>query len=242
MCTLTLHRRAQKTIVTMNRDELRARPEGATRQATSPHGIEYLFPSDTVSGGTWLGINARGVGGCLLNRYGDTHLNDTSEIVSRGTIIPGLLECRNLQEAYRLVDRLPLHRYRNFDLLLFDDSITLQCTHENGTGSVQRRTDDWLMLTSSSWNKTAVLEYRQRKFEEYVSSSVSCPDIAESVLRDFHLADADDSRFAVFMRRAESHTKSISQILLDSNSVSLRYLDEKTLLTFDKGDHYESAN
>ena len=229
MCTLTLHRSAQKTIVTMNRDELRARPEGTTRQAISPNGIEYLYPSDAVSGGTWLGVNACGVGGCLLNRYGDTHLNDTSEIVSRGTIIPGLLACRNLQEAYKLVDQLPLNHYRNFDLLLFDDNMALQCTNENGIGSVRRRTGEWLMLTSSSWNKAAVLDYRQRGFDEFIRTRFSDTETAESILREFHLRDADDSRYSVLMRRAESHTKSVSQILLDHNSVTLRYLDEIAL-------------
>lgn len=194
------------------------------------NGIESLYPLDTVSGGTWLGVNACGVGGCLLNRYGDTHLNDHSEVISRGTIIPALLQCTNLQNAFKLAEQLPIHRFRNFDLLLFDENTALQCTNKNGVGSVQRRTGEWLMLTSSSWNKTAVLDYRQRGFDEFIRTRFSDAETAESILREFHLKDASDSRYSVLMRRVESHTKSVSQILLYHNSVTLRYLDECDLV------------
>lgn len=229
MCTVTLHRSAHGTIVTMNRDELRVRPEGVIRQTKTQHGVGYLFPVDAFSGGTWLGINACGVGACLLNRYGETHLQDNSDIISRGTIIPQILESRNLKQAYQLIEQLPLHRFRNFDLLLFNDNIVLHYTHENGLGSAQHRTDNWLMLTSSSWNKDAVLGYRQYKFNEYDPERSCYPDIAESILRDFHLLADEDRRFSVLMSRAESHTKSVSQIILDRNSASLRYIDEINL-------------
>lgn len=232
MCTVTLHRNSRHTIITMNRDESRGRSEAPPCRTTSKHGIEALFPLDTVSGGTWLGVNACGVGGCLLNRYGDTHLNDNSEVISRGTIIPALLQCTNLQHAFKLADQLPLHRFRNFDLLLFDENTALQCTNENGVGSVQRRTGEWLMLTSSSWNKAAVLDYRQRGFDEFIRTRFSDAETAESILREFHLQDAGDGRYSVLMRRAESHTKSVSQILLDHKTVTLRYLDEIALDTF----------
>lgn len=230
MCTLTIHRSSDNTIITMNRDELRGRPENGVRRSASRQGTEYLFPIDGLSGGTWMGINTFGIGGCLLNRYGETHPGQSSRIVSRGTIIPQLLECRSLESAWRHLDRAPLSHLRNFDIVLFDDTSILQLTHENGHGHIKRITADWLMLTSSSWNADAVVAYRQRRFDQFLRSKTThCRDIATSVLSDFHLHNTDDSRFSVLMKRDESHTKSVSQITMNPHTISLRYLDEHSL-------------
>ena len=229
MCTLTIHRSAHSTIITMNRDELRTRTEDGVQHAKTPHNIEYLFPVDALSGGTWLGVNAYGIGGCLLNRYGDLHLRDNSDVISRGKIIPPLLECRDLEGAYRCVGRLPLQRLRNFDLFLFDNKTTLQCIHKNGTGITKRITSSWTMKSSSSWNTDPVVQYRQHKFAEYLSRAVCHQDIADSVLRDFHFADTGDNQFSVLMSRIGSHTKSVSQIVLDRRRIIFRYFDERAL-------------
>lgn len=234
MCTVTLLRHGHRTIVTMNRDELKNRHEGAFCRASTTTGINYLYPVDPVSNGTWLGINALGLGACLLNRYGDTHLSDTRHIISRGTIIPSLLECDSLEQAYRKLDQLPLHRFRNFDILLFDESTVLQCTHKNGHGTVKPGTGNRLMLSSSSWNKIEVLKFRQRKFIDYASDQKLSAESAESVLCDFHLSNTDDSRFGILMNRPESHTKSVSQIILYPDKISFRYIDEATLESFAK--------
>ncbi len=229
MCTVTIFRNTGRTIVTMNRDELRTRPEGATKRETTQHGVEYLFPVDALSGGTWMGINSRGIGACLLNRYGETHLRDDTEVQSRGTVIPKLLHYGSLDSAFQHLVELPLKRFKNFDLVLFDDSTILQFTHENGAGVPQRITVDWMMLSSSSWNKDSVLEYRKRKFNDYLSGQINHSNIARSVLGDFHLADYGNPRFAVLMSRTESHTKSVSQIVIERKNINFLYLDEHDL-------------
>jgi uncharacterized protein with NRDE domain len=208
----------------MNRDELKSRPEGQVRQSTNSQGIDTLYPTDQLSGGTWLGINARGIGACLLNRYGDAHLHSGSEIISRGTIVPDLLESRSLVDAYKKIDRLPLHCFRNFDLLLFSSEAILHCTHNDGSGLTRPCKNDWLMLSSSSWNPDAVLQHRQQKFTDYLATQDSATDIPRSVLSGFHLDNQGDRRFSTLMHRTTTHTKSISQIILDQENFSLRYM------------------
>lgn len=231
MCTVTLIRHADVTVVTMNRDERKNRQESSVRQASTTDGIDYLFPVDTLSGGTWLGVNAFGIGACLLNRYGETHLHKGEDIISRGTIIPSLLGSRCLNDAYRQLDKLPLERFRNFDLLVFDDKAALHCTHENGVGSSKRISTDRLMLTSSSWNPAPVLAYRRQKFSLFLNHQPNDQAPATSVLQNFHLASSDDPRFDVLMNRSETHTKSVSQLIMTQDSIQFHYLDERALGT-----------
>lgn len=68
MCTVTVHRSANRLLVTMNRDEARDRaPE--VPPAIHHNDVNWLAPSDSARGGTWIGVNDRGVVACLLNGY-----------------------------------------------------------------------------------------------------------------------------------------------------------------------------
>lgn len=229
MCTVTLFRDDHCTIVTMNRDELRSRPEGAFCQASTLSGLDYLHPVDTLSQGTWLGINARGIGACLLNRYGASRLSNSHKKISRGSIIPALLQSHTLVQAYCKLDQLTLKQFESFEILLFNDETVLKCTHHVGSCSVEIAHSNRLMLTSSSWNKENVIKFRQTRFNDYLANMVDTQQCAESVLTDFHFNSTGDSRFDVLMRRPESHTKSISQIILDHQRISFRYFNEATL-------------
>ncbi|MCX7017196.1 MAG: NRDE family protein [Candidatus Sumerlaeota bacterium] len=68
MCTATLHRSEDSLLLTMNRDELHSRaPEiPPAIRAGDP---AWMAPTDSQAGGTWIGVNDRGLAVCLLNAY-----------------------------------------------------------------------------------------------------------------------------------------------------------------------------
>ncbi len=68
MCTVTFVSDSDRFILTMNRDDAAVRVEAPPREART-NDIAYLSPIDVRSGGTWIGVNAQGIGACLLNRY-----------------------------------------------------------------------------------------------------------------------------------------------------------------------------
>jgi len=91
MCTVTLRCGASSLVLTMNRDErLERSPEEAPRlisgDALRP---SWLAPFDGASGGTWIGVNERGVASCVLNGYepADEGLRGDPSVPSRGTIL-----------------------------------------------------------------------------------------------------------------------------------------------------------
>src|SRR5256885_16880640 len=71
MCTLVFAPRPAPGIVLAasgNRNEFLARPARGPQLEPGP--IPALLPRDLRGGGTWLGLNARGVFACLTNRRG----------------------------------------------------------------------------------------------------------------------------------------------------------------------------
>ena len=96
MCTVTLRCGAGAVALTMNRDERweRAPEEAPRRIAGDALRPSWLAPFDSASGGTWIGVNERGVASCVLNGYepADKGLRGDPSVPSRGSIIPRILE------------------------------------------------------------------------------------------------------------------------------------------------------
>src|SRR5258706_15235899 len=69
MCTLALYSRRFEDyplVLAANRDEQFSRPSAAP--ALGPGAAKILAGRDLVAGGTWLGVNARGVAAAVVNR------------------------------------------------------------------------------------------------------------------------------------------------------------------------------
>ena len=96
MCTVTLRCGAGSLVLTMNRDERvdRAPEESPRRIPGDDSRPSWLAPFDSASGGTWIGVNERGVASCVLNGYepADEGLRGDPSVPSRGSVIPRILE------------------------------------------------------------------------------------------------------------------------------------------------------
>ncbi|HZT06742.1 MAG TPA: NRDE family protein [Chloroflexota bacterium] len=103
-------------IVAANRDESRARPsEPPHRWDTSP-GI--WAGRDVAAGGTWLGVNDRGVLAAITNRR-DGAIDRT--LPSRGGLCLDVLLSRSTADAEGTIrERLAASRYNPFNLLCAD--------------------------------------------------------------------------------------------------------------------------
>ncbi|MBW2495795.1 MAG: NRDE family protein [Deltaproteobacteria bacterium] len=132
MCTLiVLHRcvPGRPLVVAANRDEFYARPaEGPAIRETGVGKI--LAPVDLEAGGTWLGLNERGVFAGLTNlrpwtATDGTETLDPSALAnsgqrSRGEVVMSALEARSAAEAARRLERLEVDAYNPFQLVVAD--------------------------------------------------------------------------------------------------------------------------
>ncbi len=102
-----------------NRDEARwrVRAEPPAVRALDA-GLRALAPRDPEGGGTWTGVNDHGVALSLLNHYqADRQAPSPAAPLSRGQVVQGLLDARDLGEIAGRVGALPTARLRPFVLL-----------------------------------------------------------------------------------------------------------------------------
>lgn len=223
MCTVTITGDAARTIVTMNRDEAKDRPEAAPRR-WGTGAAAYVAPVDLRSGGTWIGVNARGVCVCLLNRYDDAPRG----VRSRGHIARGLLEAGSFTEAAVTLAGFATADYSPFTVLLLEQRRGLRFDWTGSAGcSEGLAIGRPLMATSSSWNPGPVGRWRRRYFDACLAAAAS----ERQALNDFHAVAPDGmSRWAPFVDRNDVFTRSIVQVALEPRMSTLRYWGREALL------------
>jgi hypothetical protein len=220
MCTVTMQCGAGSLLLTMNRDERfeRAPEEPPRRIPGDSSRPAWLAPFDSASGGTWMGINERGVASCVLNGYepSDEGLGDDPAVPSRGSIIPRILEEQDGIGPARLPDMLDFSAYPSFTLLVTSKDGGETVRWRRGAGLTREVVlPGWTFLTSSSWNEPEVALWRRRAFEAWLASGE--PEVHG--LPTLHLvATAGDEPNAPFMTRETSATRSITQVRIVGKS------------------------
>jgi uncharacterized protein with NRDE domain len=125
MCTLIVLDRVvpgRPLVVAANRDEFYARP-AAPPARIGEAGIPFVAPQDLEAGGTWMGLNAKGVFVGLTNRAVQGAKQDRR---SRGLLVTGALGCGSAREvAERMsqgeeAERVEGGQYNPFHLLAAD--------------------------------------------------------------------------------------------------------------------------
>lgn len=118
MCTLVLahrHFAGSPLVVAANRDEFLARPaSGPKVRGAQPR---VLSPRDELAGGTWLGLNERGLFVGITNRYGAP---PDPQRRSRGLLVAQALRARDARGLHRELSTLAATEYNPFHLLYAD--------------------------------------------------------------------------------------------------------------------------
>ncbi|MDT8398568.1 MAG: NRDE family protein [Pseudomonadales bacterium] len=225
MCTLSIYSTPGQCIVTMNRDEVRSRDE-AGLHAQTVAGVQFCYPLDGESNGTWLGINNYGLMLCLLNRY-DAFAPETKK--SRGLIIPESLKNGRFENIFDFLKMLDYRNFMPFDLFLISNN---QKYHFQWNGSDYQhrevKAEPWFMYTSSSWQREEVIAFRQELFADWTAAMGSEPDkSADDILKGFHLKQDEAMKsHSVLMEREKTHTKSIVQVELRRKKAGFKYFPE----------------
>ena len=126
MCTLILangHYPGRDLVVAANRDESLSRPAGPPRLWDSGS-LRFLAPEDHEAGGTWMGLNERGVFAGLTNRFvpGPTPGALESGRRSRGLLVLDALSHPTAGAAVEALLRHAGHRHNPFHLAVADRS------------------------------------------------------------------------------------------------------------------------
>ena len=220
MCTVSLRCGAGSLVLTMNRDERygRAPEEEPRRIPGEPGRPAWVAPFDSASGGTWIGVNDRGVVSCVLNGYepSDAALFGDPSVPSRGSIIPRILESQDGVGPALLPATLDFAAYPSFTLLVASKDGGEVVRWRRGTGLTREPVaPGWTFLTSSSWSEPEVALWRRRAFDAWRTDG----EPESHGLPTLHLVTAPgDEANGPFMTREKSATRSITQVRVDEPS------------------------
>ena len=214
MCTVTVRRRPGELVLTMNRDERldRAPEEPPRRIPGEVDRPSWMAPFDGATGGTWIGVNDRGIAACLLNGYSpaDEVLRGRPGVPSRGSIIPRILEDQDGSRPVALRDALDFSAYPSFTLLVVSAEGG-ELVRWNHGGRIEREpvAEGWTLLTSSSWREPEVAQARRQAFDAWLRDGAGD---TEGIPLLHLLSPAGEERSAPLMTRTDSATRSITQV------------------------------
>ena len=120
MCTVTFFPKNDNSwLLSTNRDEMKSRPKALPPSVFQAGNLHYLAPVDAKAGGTWVGMNSSGLCLTLINNYQGENpmLNHRDEAVSRGLIIPELMEFTRMDDVHAAMRKLRVAAYNPFKLI-----------------------------------------------------------------------------------------------------------------------------
>jgi uncharacterized protein with NRDE domain len=230
MCTLTLISVESAGAlpglrVVMNRDELRHRPAAeAPSWRRLESGVRAVWPTDPVGGGTWIAATSRGLVLCLLNLNLEPPPLLNGGLVSRGLIIPDVVEAGSAVGVVRALEGLDLDRYAPFRLVVAERGGGVwECRWDRARLSSTAHDSLPLCFVSSGLGDSRVAG-RLRLFEERVEEGAFTPDAQDT----FHVHRwAEAPEVSVLMSRERARTVSITTVEVSGSAteprVEMRY-------------------
>lgn len=129
MCTLILLHRlvpGAPLVIAANRDEYLDRPSEGPELRTTASG-PVVAPRDLRAGGTWLGLNARGVFAAVTNLRGP---EPDPDLRSRGLLVMDALSASSAAESADALGGLGDRTYNPFNLLVADSQEAFLLTYQ----------------------------------------------------------------------------------------------------------------
>ena len=187
MCTLALAFQVLPELPILlgaNRDEALSRPASgpAFREAEIP----FIAPRDELAGGTWLGLNARGLFVGITNRYGRPP--DPSRR-SRGKLVLDALGFGSAEALHRFMGGLDPRQYNPFHLLYVDPAFA-GATWLDGDALRQESLGPGLhVVTERSFAAVPTVEREARLRQAWTAADLRAPSELEKLGAAFTLHD-----------------------------------------------------
>lgn len=226
MCTVTILPLDHGIRMAANRDESPLRPLALPPRIVTVGKHQALMPVDPQSGGTWIAATDAGLVFTLLNIYTAPHdRNAPPPRVSRGTIIPKLVDASTLENAFARMQHIHADDFAAFRLVLADRErcADLTCTggacHWNEPREIVRP----ILFTSSGLGDGVVDPPRRALFDEFFVPVSNWRERQDA----YHRHSWPERRhLSVCMLRPEARTVSLTVVEMDANEVRMDYYGE----------------
>lgn len=175
MCTMSIIRTPGEVLrVAFNRDEQDSRPGALPSRVVFAGQRRAMMPVDAPSGGTWIAANDAGVVLAILNVNESAGKGMTGR-VSRGEIIPMLIECESAGEAIDTLQEMDLSGFGPFELVAADlDGCDCLCFDGARARHRSMGLGRPVLFTSSGLGDALVAGARQTLFARIMQSGDPC--------------------------------------------------------------------
>jgi len=221
VCTLTWIALERGYELYFNRDEKLTRAPGLPPRRFANAGRAWLAPADPDGGGTWIGVNDRGLTLALLNGY--KRVDDAARAWrSRGLLVQELLALADVPAFEARLRELDLNPYRSFTLFAVDPSCAARAaTWDGAVLSFESHASAGAPLCSSSLDPTGATRARRELFESWRTQA---PSVDAELLARFHASHLPErGPLSPCMHRADAQTQSFSRVRCGAESVELEY-------------------
>lgn len=221
MCTLTWARTGEGYELFFNRDELKTRRPALPPEVRSTGGVRWLAAIDADAGGTWLGVNERGVTVGLLNGWRGRD-RARPDATSRGLLVTSLLDAGSTAELARRLEARDLTEFRSFSLVALEPGAApaLRATWDGERLEREHLGDDRQPITSSSRDPEGALRSRRAVWSRLAAGGPPDP----SALRAFHAShDPEPGAWSPCMHREDASTVAFTHVTVRAARVSLDF-------------------
>jgi len=234
MCTVTLIRNSSKKddfILTSNRDEAAGRST-LKPKIYSEENVRLIYPKDAEAGGTWIGVSEKKRVVCLLNGEFKAHKRKERYRLSRGVVVKDILKADHL-EPY--ITNYDLEDIEPFTLIAGDWNKTLIFIELVWDGKIKHLREiknNKEIWSSSPLYSEAMKKDRVQWFQEFENQN----NLDTEGLWEFHhTAGNGNKNTNLIMDRGFVKTKSITQIIKNSEQIQMIYedLDEEQTTSLD---------
>ncbi len=224
MCSLVVARGLRGgpgLFVIHNRDEQLSRPSAPPMRWERGE-REILAPRDLKAGGTWLGLNDRGVVAAITNRY---RSRPASEHRSRGELPVMALEAESAREGAERVAKVGAGEYGGFHLVVADEAETFVVWNDQEEVRLQEVEQAVLVMTERGLGAA-----RSRRYEMLVGAMEGVeewPEEGEEFFRGWmQITDEEDPLEGTCICSGPVYgTKCSAVIVVDEGAARFEYAD-----------------
>lgn len=223
VCTVSVIEVAGGFRLVTNRDEKRVRAMAEFPQRWGKQRVS-VGPFDPAGGGTWV-ASRPGLTLCLLNMKLEEPLPppDPRVAISRGRIIPGLIDETGAERAMAGLDRLDLARFMPFRLVAAERvtcGVRVMLARWDGCDLEVVEVESGPFVAASSGLGDAIVQRRVPQFRAMVETMGGTTEMQDAFHR-FRWPQADHT--SVLMSRPDARTVSITEVLDAEAGVEMRY-------------------
>jgi hypothetical protein len=221
MCTVVFIPGDKEIYFGSLRDESPNRARAIKPVVSELNGVSFLSPKDPMAGGTWMGVNDKGVVIILLNGGFQNHKRNRYYRKSRGLVVTELLASAFPVVEWSLID---MEGIEPFTLVVWSDHNLFQLVWD-GRERFRIRLDETLpyIWSSSTLYNSVAKAKREELFQNWIAMN---PPISKLTLLNFFNTYSDSENGFIINRGEVTKTLSFSFITLSENNSSvMNYYD-----------------